>query len=386
MRVSNFTKEALKIRPMKNTSQYLDPDRFKLEGFFKEYPELKYGLTPLTRPMTIDLYKDWINEGCHGSMDYLKQHTGKKEQPQQLLPNAHSAIVIIKPYLPHPYPVELPLSGAGLAYYAQGKDYHHGFQEELNEICVKLSHIFKDDVFESYVDSKPVLERDLAFKAGLGWVGKNSCLINREQGSLFFIGEIYTSLKVKNTPTAYLNFCGTCTKCIDACPTNAIVEEKKVDARKCISYLTIERNEKSVSEYNEQIGGWLFGCDICQTVCPWNNKIIETHDNKSFLSSSSMVTKNINQNENEMESSRAQRNLLIKDLKWILESSNKHLQKKLKGTALARGAGNKLKRNALVVIANKNIIELKDLVSQFKDHHYLSDLSDWCMQKLSTKI
>jgi len=165
--------------------------------------------------------------------------------------------------------------------YAKSKDYHKILSVKLHTIIEKLKKLYPKAEFLSAVDSKPVLERDLAYRSGLGWIGKNTCLINKENGSLFFIAEILTSLslkelkdsnKSKTKKTFYSDHCGTCTRCIDVCPTKAL-RPHYLEVDKCISYRTIEKKEISKDILNSKTHSWLFGCDLCQTVCPWNEKV-----------------------------------------------------------------------------------------------------------------
>ncbi len=323
----------------------------------------RFGFTELTRPLTMDFYLDWIKSSQYGEMEYLKNHVPKKENPQALLPKARSAIVLSFSYLPHPYPErERQLKGARTALYSRGKDYHHWIGLTLNELCEELKIQFPEESFVGFVDSGPVLERDLAQRAGLGWYGKNTCIIHPKRGSLFFIAEIYTTLKLDPNKQIQSDHCGTCRRCIDICPTGAL-NVRNLDARKCISYLTIESKEIPSPSLRSQIGDWLFGCDLCQSVCPWNIKFYK--------------------NEIEIENQDSKKEDLITDLSFILESSNKALAKNFRDSSLSRASGNKLKRNAIIVAANRELIELSSLISSYKSNPYFSELCDWALQKLA---
>ncbi|MNK82249.1 Epoxyqueuosine reductase [compost metagenome] len=245
-------------------------------------------------------------------------------------------------------------------------DYHFWFKDKMKSLCEQLNQQFPDEEFIPFTDSSPVLERDLARRAGLGWAGKNTCLIHPKKGSLFFIGEIYTSLKLIAEFEPLPDFCGTCTRCIDICPTGALVEPKKLDARKCISYLTIESREVPPEELRSSIGDWFFGCDLCQTVCPWNQKIF-----KGQLSIEPKLS---------LETS--QRDLLLADMRYILKSSGKQLARDFAGTPMDRAGSFGLKRNALVVVANQKLSELKEDVANLTTHEKLGSLAEWALQQL----
>lgn len=347
----------------------------ELQNFLSEKSQAlgfsHFGLSPLSRPLSFEVYQNWLNEGLHGKMEYLATHAPIKEKPQTKWPRAHSALVFAVPYYPHPMPPEsFPLRASRVSLYAQGYDYHLWFKLKLQTLCDELKGLMPEEEFVPMTDSSPVLERDLAYRAGLGWVGKNTCVIHPKNGSLFFIGEIYTSLAVTSSTVPVHDFCGTCTRCIDICPTSAITEARKLDARKCISYLTIESRELPPVDLREKIGDWLFGCDLCQTVCPWNQKAF-----KNQLSIESLVTK-----------SAPEEAALTEELRWILTSSGKHLEKSLLGTPLSRAGGFGLKRNALIVAANRRLTELSAEVAALTDHPKLGELAQWASQKLSTQI
>lgn len=327
-----------------------------------------FGITPLEKPLSFDFYRTWIEAGLHGDMKYLEDHAPIKEKPQSKWPRVQSALVFAVPYFPHPEPMTspFPLKKARVSLYAQGMDYHFWFKDRMKQVCEKLKDIFPDEEFLAFTDSSPVLERDLARKAGLGWVGKNTCLIHPKRGSLFFLGEIYTSMKFSEEQAPLPDFCGTCTRCIDICPTQALIEPRKMDARKCISYLTIESRQIPEESLREKIGDWFFGCDLCQTVCPWNQKIF-----KNQL----QVEPRLSLNEEDLH-------LLIEDLSYILRSSGKKLSKDLFGTPLARAGSFGLKRNALIVIANRKILSLKDEVVSLQTHEKLGPLADWTLKQL----
>jgi epoxyqueuosine reductase len=214
-------------------------------------------------------------------------------------------------------------------------------------------------------DSHPVMERDLARRAGLGWFGKNTCLLDSKNGSFFLIGEILTSLAPAPSLEPAPDQCGTCRRCIDACPTQAITAPKELDARKCISYWTIEARGVPPADIRKATGAWFFGCDICQQVCPWNEKAF----GKTLLA--------------ELRSAPADREGLLTELKWILTSSNNHLQRAFSGTPLTRAGGRGLKRNAILVAVHHGLSELKsEIDAACKAHPELEELGRWAAASL----
>ena len=338
----------------------------KIKNYMENFTH--YGFAKLEKPMSFQVYRQWLQKGYHGSMNYLTQHSDFKEKPQRLVPRAQSAIVVAQNYHPHPHPhpySNTPLS-LRTALYARGRDYHHWLKSDLDQICQSLKSDFPDEEFLSFTDSSPVLERDLAYRAGLGWVGKNTCLIHRQHGSLFFIGEIYTSLKLEAFTSPHPDHCGNCTRCMEACPTQAITKERELDARKCISYLTIESKNMEPHPLHKKMNDWFFGCDICQTVCPWNEKVFGTTIKAEQVSRQEMIDP------------------LVEDLKWILSSSNKSLQKKFKESPLSRAGGLGLKRNAIIIITNLKIHDLFDEVSKYTNHKKLGELAQSCLHSLNT--
>lgn len=324
-----------------------------------------FGITPLSGALSLTYYKAWLEEGFHGSMDYLVRHLPQKENPELVLPSAKSAIVIGFPYQPHPEPLSKK-TGLRVAYYARGKDYHTWLKAKLEELISKLKVVYPNEVFLAATDSSPVLERDLAYRAGLGWFGKNTCLIDQARGSLFLIGEILTSLECRTQTALHPDRCGTCRKCIEACPTKALVSPQKLDARLCISYLTIESKEVPKASLRPLIGDNFFGCDICQSVCPWNEKVFGE------------IVKA------EQTAKTAPTDLLTQDLKFILSSSNKELERHFADSPLSRARGFGLKRNAIIVAANQKLTVLKPEIEKFLQDSRLGELAAWALKAISS--
>ena len=209
----------------------------------------------------------WLNKNMHGAMGYMENHFDKRLDPTKLVPGAKSIISLLYNY----YPLQdlAKDNQYKIAKYAYGKDYHFVIKDKLKEFMNAIHDSIGEVNGRVFVDSAPILERVWAEKSGLGWVGKNSLLLNKQKGSFFFIAELIIDLDlIYDHPVG--DFCGTCTKCIDACPTDAISEPHVVDGSKCISYYTIELKDNIPLEAKGKMEDWIFGCDICQDVCPWN--------------------------------------------------------------------------------------------------------------------
>jgi len=215
----------------------------------------------------------WLAEGMHGDMQWMARHGSKRTRPAELVPGTRSVIVLRMDYLPaDATPVETLLEQpekACISRYAIGRDYHKTLRSRLKKLAQRIEGEIGPFGYRVFTDSAPVMEKPLAEKAGLGWIGKHTNLLNRHAGSWFFLGEIYTDLEI--TPDRPVrDHCGSCRKCIDVCPTRAITAPYQLDARRCISYLTIELKGSIPLEYREAIGNRVYGCDDCQAVCPWN--------------------------------------------------------------------------------------------------------------------
>lgn len=219
------------------------------------------GVAPAEKPAGYAHYRDWLAAGFHGDMAYMENHAALRSHPDTLLPGVRSIIAVGLNYY---QPASWQPGNTKIARYAWGRDYHRVIRQKLRRLAADMGV----GQFRVCVDSAPLLERENAHRAGLGWFGKNTMLINSQRGSWFLLGFLLTSIELEPDAPA-LGGCGTCRKCIEACPTGAIVrvdDRWQVDARRCISYLTIENPEHS----DERIGDWTFGCDVCQEVCPFN--------------------------------------------------------------------------------------------------------------------
>ena len=230
------------------------------------------GAIPVSRSKTIDVYNSWLKKGYAGSMGYLERHAELKEDPRRLLPETMSLFALGFNYntVDPSSQTQNPEIGC-ISRYAWGDDYHQLIRSKLSKLENYLCHELNAGMLSrSFVDSGPVLEREIAQRAGLGWIGKHSNLINWEKGSWFFLAELLVDVPLEtNLPFTRVD-CGTCTICIEACPTEAIIANRTVDARLCISYLTIELKGAIPVELRPKMSNMIFGCDICQEVCPWN--------------------------------------------------------------------------------------------------------------------
>jgi epoxyqueuosine reductase len=212
--------------------------------------------------------ENWLNAGMHGSMKYMENHFDLRIDPCKLVPGAKSVITLLKNYYPEKTPGEGEFK---ISKYAFGKDYHTVIKDSLKKMISDLEGQIGQINGRGFVDSAPVLERAWAEKSGLGWVGKNGNLITKQSGSFFFIATLIVDIELNYDDPFAKDFCGTCNKCVEACPTEAIQPNKVVDGSKCISYFTIElKNEIIPEEMKGKFQNWMFGCDICQDVCPWN--------------------------------------------------------------------------------------------------------------------
>mgnify|MGYP001134220098 FL=1 len=215
----------------------------------------------------------WLADGHHGEMDYMARHGTRRSRPAELEPGTLRVVSVRMDYIPpgtaNAWDVIHDGEKAYVARYALGRDYHKVMRNRLQKLAAKIGERIGDFGYRAYVDSAPVLEKALARNAGLGWIGKHTVLINKRAGSYFFLGELYTDLPLPVDEPASAH-CGSCRRCIDICPTQAIVAPYRLDARKCISYLTIELKGSIPEELRAPIGNRVFGCDDCQLICPWN--------------------------------------------------------------------------------------------------------------------
>lgn len=287
------------------------------------------GVTTPDPPNHLDVYRDWIQDGKHGQMAYLasERAIGRRENPRLLLPECQSILVLAANYLPR------SRGAPAVARYALGDDYHTVLVGRLERLVDRLEAQAGVAIpHRIYTDTGPLLERELAQRAGLGWIGKNTCLIHPRHGSWFFLAEVLLGIELVSDPPMLTDHCGSCTRCIDACPTSCILPDRTLDSRRCLSYLTIELRGSIPLELRPALGDWLFGCDICQEVCPWNDRFAEpTHD-------PAFQPRPLLEKANSLE---------------LLQLSAEDYRKQLRGSPLKRTKRHGLLRNAAVHAGNR---------------------------------
>jgi len=290
------------------------------------------GIAPAVTPTGIHHFLDWLDRGYAGEMDYVARREEAYHNPRHVLDGARSIVMLAMNY---GSPAEGPsdeATGARVARYAQGSiDYHDILRERLADLARCVKRLFPNGRTRGIVDTAPLLERDFARLAGLGWFGKNTMLINKRQGSLFFLAALLTDLELDYDAPHDSSHCGTCTRCLDACPTDAFVAPYVLDARRCISYLTIELRGPIDLELRDGIGDWLFGCDVCQEVCPWNRKAPATRET-AF---------------------QPQADLKAPDPIELLSLTEDDFRKRFRHTPLWRTKRSGLLRNAAIVLGNR---------------------------------
>jgi len=235
--------------------------------------------------------EQWLKEGKHGKMSWMEKHFDKRIDPRLLLPGTKSVVSLLLNYYPAQ---EWKLNDLKISKYAWGRDYHKVIKKKAKAMIKDLQAQIGDFQARVFVDSAPIMDRAWAERAGLGWIGKNANLINKKSGSFYFLAEILTDLEFDYNQNKIKDYCGTCRRCIDACPTQAIESDRKIDGSKCISYLTIELKDEIPSEFKEKMNGWAFGCDVCQDVCPWNRNS-KPHSTEEFQPQLSLLNMTLNE-------------------------------------------------------------------------------------------
>ena len=233
--------------------------------------------------------KSYLDRNFHGQMGYMANHFEKRLNPALLVPGAKSVVVVLLNYFPDK--IQQKNDAPIISKYAYGKDYHVVLKDKLKQLFDWIDSEIAPIQGRAFTDSAPVLEKAWAVKAGLGWIGKNGMLLNKEFGSFFFIGELIIDLELEYDSPNIKNHCGTCSNCLDACPTKSLVSPSVLDSRRCISYLTIELKEDIPEELKPLLNNRIFGCDICQDVCPWNRKL-KPHITPEFNPSEAFVSMN----------------------------------------------------------------------------------------------
>ena len=317
-------------------------------------------IAPAVSPPGFHPLLEWLANGHHADMDWIERRKDAYEHPNGVLPGTCSVIVVALNY----HNEKPPESPARISRYAWGTDdYHSVMRRLLKQLCEPLRACGPDVRTRAVVDTAPLLERDFARLAGIGWYGKNTMLISREIGSWFFLGAILTTAELIYDASFEGEFCGSCTKCLEACPTNAFPEPGVLDANRCISYLTIERREKSISEeLRSGMQNWIFGCDICQEVCPWN-RFAPGHSRPEFRLREELKT------------------ISVPDL---LTMSDADFQKKFAGTPLERTGRDAIIRNTAIAAGNESLTDavpaLKTLLND--PSAMVSETAEWALNRI----
>jgi epoxyqueuosine reductase len=233
--------------------------------------------------------ENWLKQNYHGQMHYMENHFDKRLDPRKLVEGSKSVISLGLNYYTDQQQIDP--SAPKISKYAYGNDYHQVIKDKLKTLLEFIRENIGEVDGRAFVDSAPVLDKAWAKKSGLGWIGKNANLLNKQSGSFFFLAELITDLELEYDIAPEKDHCGTCTRCIDACPTDAIVAPYVIDGSRCISYLTIELKEAIPADFKNQMDGWMFGCDVCQDVCPWNRFSV-LHQEKAFDPHPELLTMN----------------------------------------------------------------------------------------------
>src|SRR5262245_6422268 len=289
------------------------------------------GIAAATPADGFDRFLHWLEVGHAGEMGYMHRHAEARRHPQAVLPGVRSVVMLGMNYKPDEPPPPAEPSAAQVARYARGLGYHDVLRERLNRLLGWVKGEAPGCAGRGVVDTAPLLERDFARRAGLGWFGKNTMLLHKRLGSYFFLGALLLDLELTPDPAHEAAHCGTCTACLDACPTQAFPAPGQLDSRRCISYLTIELRGPVAEELRPQVGDWLFGCDVCQEVCPWNRQAPAATE-PAFG---------------------PRPDLAAVDPVEILGLSEEAFRRRFRGTALMRSRRRGLLRNAALVLGNR---------------------------------
>lgn len=291
------------------------------------------GVTSPDQPLHYPVFKQWIEQGRHAGMTYLESSHSLacRENLHHILPGCKSVLVF---GIPYPQEVSTPQEMQGqIAAYACVPDYHLLIEERLARLVSLVEDIFGQPIaYRFYTDTGPILERDLAQRAGLGWIGKNTCLINPQFGSYFFLAEILIDVEIDYDQPFTADRCGSCTRCLQVCPTSCILPDRTINARRCISYLTIENKGAIPRDLRPLLGNWIFGCDVCQQVCPWNKHAADQTAN-TFLGIEPSPT--------------------LPDLLAELQLTPEQFQQKYNNSAIKRSKRRGYLRNVCVATANQ---------------------------------
>lgn len=317
------------------------------------------GIAPATEADGFPKFAEWLDRGFAGEMDYLHEQRDERRHPNSILDNVRSVLM-----LGMEYGRESTIANpqARVAKYAQGPEYHRFIWDRMNDLAAWLEAAAPGCAARAVADTAPLLERDFARRAGLGWIGKNTLLIHPQRGSFLFLGAVLTDLELQPDAPFTGSHCGTCTACLDACPTQAFPQPHVLDARKCISYLTIELRSPIPEELREPMGNWLWGCDVCQDVCPWNRKppgdVVFPHD--PALESLDAIE--------------------------LLGLDEAAFRDRFKKTSLWRNRRPGLLRNAAIVLGNTgDAAALPALRQALADHPLIAEAAAWAVARIESR-
>jgi epoxyqueuosine reductase len=334
------------------------------------------GIAPAAPADGFERLRTWLDRGCAGEMTYMHRHALERRHPSSILPDVHSVVMVGMNYLARGAPqppdavrnasyqgADAPRAPGVVARYAQGEDYHIVLRRRLNQLLAWVQQEVPGCSGRGVVDTAPLLERDFARRAGLGWFGKNTMLINKRLGSYFFLGALLLDVKLRPDPAHTASHCGTCRACLDACPTQAFLGPGLLDSRRCISYLTIELKGPMPRELRPALGDWVFGCDICQEVCPWNHKAPPARE-PAFA---------------------PRPDLECLDLEEVLGLSEAEFRRRFRGTALMRAKRRGVPRNAAIALGNQGgPAALPALQRALSDSEPLiRDAAQWAIERIT---
>jgi epoxyqueuosine reductase len=325
------------------------------------------GISSADPPVEYSRYEKWLEHGSQAGMNYLAstRHREFRKNPALLMPEIQSILSLGWAYPLHPMNALNVTDEAYLAGYTTGIDYHLRFPEILKSLAEFIRKELGEGIeTKSYSDSSPILEREIASRAGLGWIGKNSCLISPQIGSAFLLAELFVSYPLLPDQPFQKEYCGTCSRCLETCPTRCIQSDRTIDSNKCISYLTIEHKGTISQSYRSSFDHWLFGCDICQSVCPWNRKSITQHNKENPL------------------------DLSMEKLVEILFISPAEFQQRFGESSISRAKWTGLIRNSLIFLGNNgdslSLFHLERFRDQTNDPP-LRETADWAINQVTIR-
>ncbi len=318
------------------------------------------GIAPAQTPPGVQTLHAWLAKGHAGEMGYMTRHAQARQHPASILADVRSVVMVALNYRP----ARLPGRNEGISCYAWGGDYHKVLRDRLQQLLAWLQSAVPECRGRAVVDTAPLLERDFARLAGLGWFGKNTMLLNKRLGSYFFLGALLVDVELEADQPFETSHCGTCTACLDACPTQAFVAPGELDARRCISYLTIELRGPIPAELRQPMGQWLFGCDICQDVCPWNRKAPPTRE-AAF---------------------QRRADLSPPDRCDLLRLSKVEFRRRFKGTTITRARRSGFLRNVAIALGNAgDVSAVPALCDALRDEEPLvRGAAAWALGRLGT--